>query len=169
MNFRISYIFIISALIVSIIIGMLTYFFTSFYNFKGFEKALEGVLLFSSISLGFYGACLSVIASIFNSKVVKEIMGEKEDKIEFVVLVVTTLITGFLTVVLTIIYQVLIENGSVKVEVLGVINGFWAGLGIMFVAMNIIFVLVSFMIFFNNDKESGSNKVYNPKMKNRAK
>ncbi|GIO26373.1 hypothetical protein J43TS3_09840 [Ornithinibacillus bavariensis] len=82
MKCRFSYVFIIVASIVSILLGALVFNFTSFYSFKGFDKALDGVLLFSStsISLGFYGACLSVIASIFNNKVIREIIQEKEEK-----------------------------------------------------------------------------------------
>lgn len=162
---RASYIFILTSFIVSILVWTLVYNFTSFYSFKGFEKALEGVLLFSSISLGFYGACLSVLASIFNTKVVKEIMNEKEDKKEFIILVCLTLITGFLTISITIIYQVIMENAGLDKGVYDIVSAFWSSVLLMFISMNVIFILVSFLIFFNN-KEENTDKytVYEPKL-----
>ena len=87
---------------VSVILAIVVYFYCPFYKLEGFDKGLEGVLLFSSISLGFYGACLSVIASIFNTKIVKSIMNEKGEKKEFSLIVFSTLITGFVTVFTTI-------------------------------------------------------------------
>lgn len=166
---RISYRFIIFATIISIVIAFLVYFYTSFYLFKGFDKALEGVLLFSSISVGFYGACLSVIASIFNTKVVKDIMKDKGDKREFLILASTTLIIGFLTVVFTILYQVLIANGNIPKVILDLISAVWSGSVVMFISMNVIFIFLSFLIFFSNkeENEDGQNKEneYQPTLK----
>lgn len=163
----------IIALIISIIIANLVYFFTAFYTFIGFDKALEGVMLFSSISLGFYGACLSVIASIFNTKVIKEIMKDNEEKTEFIILVALTLVSGFLTVVITIIYEVFLKNGGMSPKFYDLLSATWSGSVIMFISMNFIFVLVSFLILFNNkgDKEDDeredkdSRETYNPILK----
>lgn len=164
---RVSYIFIVVSLIISAIAASMVFFFTSFYSFKGFDKALEGILLFSSISLGFYGACLSVIASIFNTKVVKEIMKDKGEKKEFVTLVSLTLITGFSTVTLTIVYQVFMENGKLPGWSYDLVSAVWTGSVIMFVSMNVIFILVSFLIFFNNkEKEDKKEPVFEPQLTN---
>jgi hypothetical protein len=162
---KVSYIFLGVSLLISIVVGILVYLYTDFYNFVGFNKALEGVLLFTSISLGFYGACISVIASIFNTKIVKSIMSDPNDKREFVILVSTTLVNGLLTIVITIIYQVFLENGSVEINILKVINAFWSSFVIMFIGMNILFILVSFLIFFNNKEQDEKEFVYIPTLK----
>ncbi|GAB3801971.1 hypothetical protein [Virgibacillus kimchii] len=134
-----------------IIISIITFLWLPFYSFKGFEKALDGVLLLSSIGLGFYGACLSVLASIFNTKAVKEIMNDNEYRKEFIVLSLSTLIISFFTVLTTIVYQVLLENEGFSNFGMGLINAFWVGATSGFIMLNILFILVSFMIFFANE------------------
>lgn len=162
-----SYVFILISFIVSALVAFLVYRYTSFYLFVGFDKALEGVLLFSSISLGFYGACLSVIASIFNTKVVKEIMQDTEEKKEFIILVCLTLIIGFLTVTITILYQVFLENGGMPNGFYNLLSSLWSGSVTMFISMNVIFILVAFLILFNNkEKKESKNAVYEPELKN---
>lgn len=171
MKFRLSftYIFLIVALIVAIIISVLAYYFFPFYEIKGSDKALDGVLLFSSISLGFYGACLSVLASIFNTKVIKEIMGDQEERREFLVVSGLTLLVGFLSVVLTIVYQVLIANDPTNILLLNLFNSIWFLIVILFMSMQILFVLIIFIILFNNKEdesiENKQKKVYVPKLK----
>lgn len=132
-----------------IIVGV-TFAFFPLYSFKGFEKALEGVLLLSSIGLGFYGACLSVLASVFNTRAVKEIMADKDYRDEFIVLSLSTLSISFITVLTTIVYQVLLENESFSDTTLNIVNAFWLGITIVFLMLNVLFVLVSFMIFLSN-------------------
>lgn len=132
-------------------IGILTFIYFPLYSFKGFEKALEGVLLLSSIGLGFYGACLSVLAAVFNTKAVKEIMKDEEYKKEFIFLSLTTLLISFITIFITIIYQVFLENGKFSDLTLDIVNALWIGLTSGFMMMNILFILISFMIFFVND------------------
>jgi len=169
-DMRISYIFLLISLKISICVGILSFVFTDFYFIEGFEKALDGVLLFSSISLGFYGACISIIASIFNTKVVKDIMSDKEDKREFIVVVSSTLIIGFLTVISTIVYQVFLANGQIPTMYLKIMNCCWSSLVIMFIFMNAIFIFVSFLVFFNNKEDQSlieDKDVYTPQLKNK--
>ncbi|MDP1394780.1 hypothetical protein Q8G28_15450 [Lysinibacillus capsici] len=159
---RVSYKLLIGTLIISVIVGNLVYFFTKLYKIDGFDKALEGVLLFSSISLGFYGACMSVIASIFNTKAVKEIMSDKKDKREFIAVVTFTLVSGFLSVFLTIVYRVMLvnyENGGINEIYIKILSGFWSFLVLMFVSMNFLFIFISFLIFFSNKEQKTSEEL----------
>ncbi|MDW0113853.1 hypothetical protein QT711_11700 [Sporosarcina saromensis] len=137
----------------SFIVGIGVYLYFPFFGYKGFEKALEGVLLLSSISLGFYGACLSVLASIFNTKIVREIMKDSNYKKEFVVISSMALLTGFITVIITIIYQVLLENGSPSYEFMNILNSIWFVSFLLFISHSILFVLISFIIFFKNTED----------------
>lgn len=145
------YKYLLTVSLLFIIISAVTFIFIPLYSFKGFDKALEGVLLLSSIGLGFYGACLSVLASVFNTKAVKEVMDDKEYRKEFIILSLLTLSVSFITVLITIIYQVLLENDGFSNLVLDTINAFWLGFTCVFLMLNVFFVLVSFMIFFAND------------------
>lgn len=163
---RFSYVFISCSSVFSILIATLASFYLPLFKFDGFEKALEGVLLLSSISLGFYGACLSVLASIFNTKIVKEIMGDGNYRREFIVVSSMALITGFLTVLTTIIYQVLLENGSVVFVAMNIINSFWIMLFVLFLCFSLLFVLISFFIFFNNSEAKESKEVHFGEIKN---
>jgi len=149
---------------VSVIISCIVYFYCPFYKLTGFDKGLEGVLLFSSISLGFYGACLSVIASIFHTKIVQTIMKEKDEKKEFSIVVFSTLITGFITVFSTISYRVILAS-NVLLEQLDLVNAIWIFFVVLFVSMNVLFILISFLIFLNNN-EGKTEKVIVPTLKN---
>ncbi|MFD1707562.1 hypothetical protein ACFSCZ_12590 [Siminovitchia sediminis] len=146
----VSYRFIILSFLISVAVGILVFFYCPLFVFRGFEKALEGVLLLTSISLGFYGACLSVLASIFNTKIVKDIMEDGHYRKEFIIISSLALITGFLTVITTIVYQVLLENILISLVVMRSINAIWSSLLILFFSFSTLFVLISFLIFFKN-------------------
>lgn len=162
-----SYKFIWLALSLSIALGIAIYCWAPLYLFEGFNKALDGVLLMSSISLGFYGACLGVFASIFNTKPVRQIMSDNDYKKEFIVISLITLGSSFLTVFNTIIYQVLLENSNIINSVYRIMNVIWAISALCFIFFNVLFVLVVFMIFFSNndDKNNKSLDTVNGKEK----
>ncbi|MCJ8007271.1 hypothetical protein ACFFF5_07175 [Lederbergia wuyishanensis] len=145
---RLSYLFIIITLLISITIGILVFLYCPLFELQGFDKALEGVLLLTSISLGFYGACLSVLASIFNTKIVKEVMEDSHYRKEFIVISSLALVIGFLTVITTIIYQVMLANDYVLLVIMKIINALWSSLLILFFSFSTLFVLISFLIFF---------------------
>ncbi len=146
-----AYKYLIGSTVISLGIGVLTYFYLPLYSYSGFDKALEGMLLLSSIGLGFYGACLSVLASVFNTKAVKEIMKDDEYRKEFIVLSLSTLLISFITVFTTIFYQVFLENKKINDIVLNVTNSIWVSSIFGFLLLNLLFILMAFMIFFSND------------------
>ncbi|MFF2752786.1 hypothetical protein ACFVR1_03375 [Psychrobacillus sp. NPDC058041] len=163
---RLSYTLIFISCSISIIVGCLVFFYLPLFKFDGFEKALEGVLLLSSISLGFYGACLSVLASIFNTKIVKEIMEDGNYRSEFIIVSILALISGFLTVLTTIVYQVLLENGTVVFVAMNIVNSIWIALFILFLSFSLLFVLISFLIFFKNTEVIDSTNVHSGQVQN---
>lgn len=151
---RFSHLFIVIATVIAATISIIILNFLPFFEFKGFNKALDGILLLSSICLGFYGACLSVLASIFNTNIVKEVMNDKNYRSEFIMVSVLALITGFVLVITTIIYQVLLENGGVNSVIMNVINFIWIFMLIIFLSFSVLFITISFFIFFQNRSES---------------
>ncbi|MGE7091193.1 hypothetical protein ACQKII_06955 [Lysinibacillus sp. NPDC048646] len=160
---RASYKILICSFIISFIVAILVFKYTALYEIMGFDKALEGILLFSSISVGFYGACVSVIASIFNTKVIKDIMSDKKDKREFIIVVCSALLSGFLTVFTSIIYRVLLVDPDTKLQYFKTISMIWSGFTLMFISMNFLFIFVSFLIYFNNKEEpSAASNVFDP-------
>ncbi len=78
-------------------------------------------------------------------------MSDKEYRREFVILSLSTLTVSFITVFITIVYQVFMANESFGDISLGIINALWVGATSGFILLNILFILVSFMIFFTND------------------
>lgn len=161
---KFSTIYLASASILSILIGVFFYFL-HLHSIAGFMKALDGILLLSSICLGFYSACLSVFASMFNTKIVRELMEEKDYRNEFIVIASSSLVIGFLTVVSTIVFQVMIENNGVSENVLNVTNGIWGFFVTLFFSLQLIFVFISFLIFFSNSEENEEESVYTPPIK----
>lgn len=162
MNF--SYKFITWSIIISILIAILVYNLFPFYEFKGVEKALDGILLLSSISLGFYGASLSVLASIINTSVIKNIMNDNEERKELLIISSLTLLVGFFTIIITIIYQVMYSN---EINYLDIINAIWFFTISLFFSMKILYILVIFLILFNNkDNDESGTDVYSPKLLN---
>lgn len=156
-------IYITGIFIISLGAAISFYFFIPLFEVTGFMKALDGILLFSSISLGFYGACLSVLASIFNTPIVKDIMKDKEYRKEFIELACASLISGFLTVVTTIIYQVLLEN---EYSFMRGINAVWFFFVLTFLLCQLIFFVVLFLIFFRNPEEESlqDEQVHKPNL-----
>jgi hypothetical protein len=163
---KLSNIFIFLTVIISIVVSVYVHLHFPVFKFKGFEKALEGILLLSSISLGFYGACLSVLASIFNTKIVKEVMSDNNYRSEFILISVASLFSGFVLVITTIVYQVLYDNGNVKFVVMNFVNSIWLFLLLMFLSFSILFILISFLIFFQNKNEHEDEKVSQGKITN---
>lgn len=157
--------FLILAVLSSFIVSVIIYNFVPSYTVAGFDKALEGVLLFSSITLGFYGACLSVLASIFNTKVVKEIMEDHRYRKDFVPISGFNLVSGFLTVITTIVYQVLLANKEIPELPLRITNSLWSGLFVLYISLTILFVTVTFMIFLSNTDDQ-QIKVHDGKVGN---
>ncbi|KIL45748.1 hypothetical protein [Jeotgalibacillus soli] len=163
---RLSYLFIIIAFVLSLIISGIVFMYFPIFEFKGFEKALDGILLLSSICLGFYGACLSVLASIFNTKIVKEVMNDRSYRSEFIMISVFSLLTGFVLVLTTIVYQVLFANGNVDFFIMNLINSIWLFLLIIFLSFSVLFILISFFIFFQNKSEEEGTSVKAGKITN---
>ena len=163
---RFSYWFILCALVISFSIAILSSIYFPLFKIMGFAKALDGVLLLSSISLGFYGACLSVLASIFNTKIVKEIMSDGSYRKEFIVISSLALTTGFLTVLSTIVYQVLLLNESATFVLMNITNFIWISLFILFLSFSLLFVLISFVIFFNNSDVKENDEVHSGTIRN---
>lgn len=155
--------YLIAAVFFSFVVGV-WFYSLELYGLTGFMKALDGILLLSSICLGFYSACLSVFASIFNTKAVRQIMQDKHYRKEFVLISSSSLIIGFLTVITTIIFQVMIENKDVSELVLKITNGLWGGLVFIFFSLQLIFVFVSFLIFFNNAEANEEDLVHTPRI-----
>lgn len=161
---RFSYKYIIISFGISIMIALLVYCYFPFYNVLGAEKALEGLLLLSSISLGFYGASLTILASIINTNVLREIIDDKEEKRELLIVLFITLVSGFLTVIVTIVYQVLLSHEN---NYISLINSVWFFTVSLFLSMKILFVLIIFMVLFNNRDDENKKRlktddVYNP-------
>jgi hypothetical protein len=154
--------YLVVTLVLSLMIAFVIFRWVPFYEIKGFSKALDGLLLISSISLGFYGACLSVFASLFNTKIVKEIMNDNNYRTDFLLISCTSLGIGVLTVILTIVYQVMLENKGVAEEILRYTNSAWVAIVLIFFSLQLIFVMISFSIFFKNSDESASDNVYTP-------
>ncbi|MEV2320425.1 hypothetical protein ABNC55_20860 [Paenibacillus larvae] len=155
---------IIGIPIVSLIISVVFFVYIPLYKITGIMKALDGILLLSSISLGFYGACLGVLASIFNTNVVRDIMGDRDYRKEFINLACLSLITGFLTVITTIVFQVVLENKGIGDVYLRSTNAAWAFFTLTFFMYQLNFILVLFSIFFSNtDKKTDQqDNVHNP-------
>ncbi|TPE65926.1 hypothetical protein [Halalkalibacterium halodurans] len=160
-NKSFSFWFLSISIVVSIIIGILIYWLDpKLYSLKGFEKGLEGVLLLTSISLGFYGACLGVLASIFNTKIVKEVMNDKDYRKEYIIVSISALTIGFITVIATIIYQVVLENGNASLSIQQIINAVWISLFFFYICISLMFICVTFLIFFNNSNDEDLEEVH---------
>lgn len=149
----ISYVLIGIATILALIVGFISFLFLEIYSINGFGEALEGVLLFSSITLGFYGACLSVLASVINKEIVQEIINNNIEKKQLVCVMALTLLSGFSTVVTTIIYQVILTNGQLTERILNIVNSFWLLSLTFYLLILFLFVALAFyLLLYKEDK-----------------
>lgn len=92
----------------SIVLITLNYLFKFNYMSPGFENILESIIGFLSIIIGFYSAFYGMIISILKSKFMKEIFKSQNRDI-LAKLLKQSLRLSFLSLILTIIFQLLIN------------------------------------------------------------
>lgn len=84
-------------------------------------------------------------------------MKDSNYKKEFVIISTMALMTGFTTVIITIIYQVLLENGGPSTGFMNILNSIWFVSFLLFISHSVLFVLISFLIFFKNTEDEDEN------------
>lgn len=141
---KVIIVLIISGLF-SFIVG--TYLFSN--SLKGALEALDSILLFVSIIIGFIGASLSVFATVSESKFATKLKNSPNSKNQFINTLGCTLIIGVLLVGLTIVYQLLIVN-NVNELVLTFFNYLWLFLIPLFLGMGYLIINVILKILFAN-------------------
>ncbi|WP_422124306.1 hypothetical protein DHX103_05670 [Planococcus sp. X10-3] len=163
---------IITLAAVSVFIGYLFSRFTSIYKINGFELALEGVLLFGSITLGFFATCISILATFINTNIVQDIIRTIAFKIDFILIAAVTVSSGFFGIIFTVIFQILIENQSASANVMGWVAGVWSGLTFSYFSYLILFMIVALLIFLKTGESVEKRKpiptrvTYDPFKKN---
>lgn len=123
---------------------------TNLFDHKlvGVAQALDGVLLFVSIIVGFIGASLSVFATVSDSKFASKLKKSPNSKKQFIGTLKITLFIGVALVALTILYQLLISNKASDI-ILTVVNFLWLFLIPMFLGLGYIIVNVILEILFS--------------------
>lgn len=125
--------------------------FVGFYLFdhrvEEVTKALDGVLLFVSITVGFIGASLSVFATVSESKFATKLKNSPNSKKQFIGTLRFTLLVGVILVGLTIIYQLLISNEALKL-ILNIVNFLWLFLIPLFLGLGYTIINVILEILF---------------------
>ncbi|WP_341961249.1 hypothetical protein NM897_15390 [Planococcus maritimus] len=129
------------------IVGIISRNYANMFKIEGFGLALEGYLLFASITLGFFGTCISILASFINTNIIQDILQTKTYKYDFILIAGVTVFTGFFSIVLTIIHQIMIVNTSLSIEFQRNINGLWSFLAVSYLLYLSLFIVVAFFIF----------------------
>ena len=79
------------------------------YGVENFIKVLDGYLLFSSITIGFFGTCISILATLLHSPLLKALFSKTNYKIQFAVITLLTMFFGIGGIILTVIFQMTID------------------------------------------------------------
>lgn len=135
------------------------------YDLTGFDKALEGFLLFASITLGFFGTCISILPSLIKSDIVKDILNIKGYKFDFILITLFTIVTGFVGIVTTITFQILLENKAIPVLVQNLVTRLWVGLSVSYLTYLCLFVIMIMMILFKAGEDKVKFQVVETKVK----
>ena len=138
-------IIILTSVVLSLSIGSLLFNST----LRGISEALESILLFVSIIIGFIGASLSMFATVSESKFATKLKDSPKSKKQFIYTLGITLIIGVLLVGLTIIYQLLIANDA-SAWIMHFVNYFWLFLIPLFLGMAYLIIDVILKILFAN-------------------
>ncbi|WP_018934571.1 hypothetical protein [Gracilibacillus lacisalsi] len=136
---------VIISLLFSSLIG--TYLFDS--SLQGSGSAMDSILLFVSIIIGFIGASLSVFATVSESKFANKLKSSPNSKKQFINTLKWTLLIGVVLVMLTILYQLLVVNIENEI-ILIIINYLWLFLIPLFIGMGYLIINVILKILFES-------------------
>ncbi|MYL71737.1 hypothetical protein GLW00_12795 [Halobacillus litoralis] len=130
----------------------LSYKYSISYNYKNFEKVLDGVITFGSIVVGFLGALLGILVSVRNSGIVKEIF-ESNNKTVLKIYFNETFIVGFLTIITSISLYILKEYDQVASKI---VFYFWILFVIWFIPSTYRIINILMTVLFKSNVRDNS-------------
>lgn len=159
---------LLSVVIVAIIFGGILGRAVNLFDINNFNKALEGFFLFASISLGFFGTCISILATLIGTKIVKDIIGVKNYKVDFVMIALSTIMAGFTAIIITILFQIFYGSEDVSLILEMVMSGLWSTFVFMYLVFLSLFIFVVMLIFLKageDDREDPKINVVEGRVK----
>lgn len=149
--------FIVSLLLLfSIALFLFSFYKFELYSVENFIKVLDGYLLFSSITIGFFGTCISILATLLHSPLLKELFSKTNYKIQFALITLLTMFFGISGIILTVIFQMTIdfpEHSIFDYVSKNWIESLWLVFGINYFFGLSFVVVISMLILLQSHRE----------------
>ncbi|MGF0471169.1 hypothetical protein ACQQ6W_16175 [Lysinibacillus fusiformis] len=129
------------------------YLFDSYINLfqvKGISHALSGFLIFASISLGFFGTCIAILATLINSPIIKEVLRDKNYKKDLLYMFILTVFYGLTALISTVIFQVYLEETERTAKWEKTISSLWGSSMSGYFFSLAVFYMVIMILFFKS-------------------
>lgn len=150
------YLLMATSFLLSVVLGTLGYCFLKLHEVTNFIKVLDGYLLFTTITFGFFGTCISILATLLNAPIMKQIFGKYQYKKQFGVLVLATMIYGLIAITITIVFQMTIgfdDHGFFNFMGPKLISAIWIASGTNYTIGLFLVTLISMAILFQSDRK----------------
>lgn len=134
------------------------------YNVENFIKVLDGYLLFSSITIGFFGTCISILATLLNSPLLKDLFSKTNYKVQFAFMTLFTMFFGIGGIILTVIFQMTLDypkHAIFDIVSQNWIESLWLVFGCNYFFGLSLVVTISMLILLQSHRESTPAPVSN--------
>ncbi|UQS81896.1 hypothetical protein MOO45_06805 [Bombilactobacillus folatiphilus] len=142
--------------IVDIVLLLLKYYLNFDYTSNGMSSALDSIVGFLSIIIGFYTAFYGIIISEMKSSLMKKLMDSK-DKDELPKLLKRCIGYSFFSLILTIIFQLLIYY---KNRIVLLFYFLWAFILVVCITYAYIVAQLSIFLIFYGEKKPKKKKKF---------
>ncbi len=101
-------------ILIMVIIGSILAFCKdlNLLSLEGTASAIDAYINFSSITIGFLATLISMLFVLAKQDFLKNLLAKREAKVDFVVLGCISIVTGFVSLILSVITTFLIANGN---------------------------------------------------------
>ncbi|PTI99150.1 hypothetical protein [Staphylococcus simulans] len=121
-------------------------------KFKGSLTALDAYINFTSISLGFLATVISMLTILVKQKYLGSVLNDSNARMDFIILGVISIVTGFLSVIFAVILTFVIANENVGNLVSLITSILFASSSIFYLYNLFLFILINLLSIFSLDK-----------------
>lgn len=122
-------------------------------KFSGSLTALDAYINFTSISIGFLATVISMLTVLIKQKYLASVLNNKKAKVDFIILGVISIITGFLSVILAVVLTFIIANKNVDTLLSLILSIIFAISSIFYLYNLFLFILINLLSIFSISQE----------------
>ncbi|MBE9453173.1 hypothetical protein IM157_03640 [Staphylococcus epidermidis] len=118
-------------------------------KFSGSLTALDAYINFTSISIGFLATVISMLTVLIKQKYLGSVLNNKEAKVDFIILGVISIISGFLSVILAVVLTFIIANKNLDTLSSLILSIIFSISSIFYLYNLFLFILINLLSIFS--------------------